>query len=576
MALSLFRTVRGRLLALMVAIVLPIACLTAAAAVATYRTVFEAIQISQARAADDFAVRARVWYRGALRSLVTSAAAIRAISPASDSCDLIAEKTIAAASGYEALLLRVSGRPDCFGRLGGGIPRSELTAVAGQLATRPPIRLWGGTEFTKARYDQVTIAGRSYLAIYSEFDEGDALLLSKPDPLDDVFDLGSNDTAMMAALIRRGGEVVVARGGAQAEASWLPKTETVPAQTAYWTAPSRAGATRTYAARMVAEPDLYVVVSFDGSAERAATTLFYALLLAPLLTLTLLGLVYMKAIDQHCVRWLRSIEATARARSNSTGARIPLSDEMPRDIRSVAEAFNAMVDEQEVRQSKLRLALDDNRFLVRELHHRVKNSLQVVQSYIGLTKRDHKGEARMALSDAECRVHVLSAAYRFTLADGEMQPVRIDLFLDDVVAMVSSLILARGQRLESRIETQAALPIDRIIPLGFLIVDVASRALRAAPGLGLELAVTNAGDGLIDVAITTDRDTDQIAPPRLFAGLLMQIEAVEISPPQGRSLGVWRLGHGVPSKVAEAQPSPSAGVISTPTPSPRKAPAGPT
>lgn len=576
MALSLFRTVRGRLLALMVAIVLPIACLTAAAAVATYRTVVDAIETSQVRAADDFAVRTRVWYRGALRSLVTSAATIRAMSPSPDACGRIAEKTISAVSGYEALLLRVSGRPDCVGGLDGSIPRGELAAVADQLARLDPIKLWGGTEFTKARYGQVAIAGRSYLAIYSRFDEGDALLLTKPDPLDDVFDLGSSDKGMMAALLRRGGEVVVARGGAQADSSWLPKAETVPEPTGRWSGPSRGGPSRTYATRMVAEPDLYVVVSFDGSAEQAARTQFYTLLLAPLVTLTLLGLVYMKAIDQHCVRWLRDIEKTARARSVSAGARVPLSDEMPRDIRSVAEAFNTMVDEQEVRQSKLRLALDDNRFLVRELHHRVKNSLQVVQSYIGLTKRDHQGEARMALSDAECRVHVLSAAYRFTLADGEMQPVRIDLFLDDVVAMITSLVLARTQRLESRIETQAALPIDRIIPLGFLIVDVVTRALRAAPGIRVELAVTNAGEGVIDVAITTDRDAPQIAPPRLFAGLLMQIEAVEISPPQGHGLGVWRLAHGIPDKGDEAQPGPSTGVISTPTLSPTKVPVGPT
>jgi len=576
MALSRFRTVRSRLLALMIAIVLPIACLTAAAAVATYRTVFEAIQASQTRAADDFAVRTRVWYRGALRSLVASAAAIRAMPPSSASCGGIAEKAIAAVSGYEALLLRVAGRPNCIGGLDARISPEQLAAVAGQLAARAPVALWRGTEFTKARYDQVTIAGRSYLAIYSEFDEGDALLLTKPDPLDDVFDLGSDETGVMAALLRRGGEVVVARGGAQSEATWLPAVETVPQTTEHWVGSSRAGPERTYVARMVAAPDLYVVVSFDGSAEQAARTQFYILLLAPLLTLASLGLVYMKAIDQHCVRWLRGIEATARARSSSANARVPLSDEMPRDIRSVAEAFNGMVDEQEVRQSRLRLALDDNRFLVRELHHRVKNSLQVVQSYIGLTKRDHQGEARMALSDAECRVHVLSAAYRFTLADGEMQPVRIDLFLDDVVAMISSLILARTQRLESRIETEAALPIDRIIPLGFLIVDVVTRALRAAPGIGIDLAVTNADGNLIDIAITADRDAPRIAPPRLFAGLLMQIEATEISPPEGRSLGVWRLGHGGPRKGDEAQPSASAGVIATPTLSPRKAPVGPT
>ena len=556
MALSLFRTVRGRLLALMVAIVLPIACLTAAAAVATYQTVVDAIETAQARAADDFAIRARVWYRGALRSLMTGTGAVRALEPAPEACARAADTMIATVSGYEALLLRMGGRPACVGSLEGRIPAAELTAVADRIGAGPPIRLWGGSEFARARYDQVTIAGRSYLAIHGAFDGGDALLLTKPAPLDDVFDLGSNDKGLMAALLRRGGEVVVARGGAQADASWLPRVEAVPEQTVRWTAPSRAGPARTYVARMVAEPDLYVVVSFDGTAERAANTQFYALLLAPLLTLTLLGLVYMKAIDQHCVRWLRGIEKVVRARSHSAGARVPLADEMPRDIRSVAEAFNAMVDEQEVRQSKLRLALDDNRFLVRELHHRVKNSLQVVQSYIGLAKRDHQGEARIALSDAECRVHVLSAAYRFTLADGEMQPVRIDLFLDDVVAMVSSLVLTRPQRLDSRIDTEASLPIDRIIPLGFLIVDVISRALRASPGVGIELAVVNAGPGLIDVAITTDRDTPRFIPPRLFAGLLMQVEAVEISPAAERSLGVWRLSHGVPHRAEDA---PNAG-----------------
>lgn len=576
MALSLFRTVRGRLLALMVAIVLPIACLTAAAAFATYRTVFGAIHAAQMRTADDFAVRTRVWYRGALRSLVATSSAIRAASARTETCNDLARQAIASVTGYEALLLRGPGEADCIGRLDDRITLGELAAVADRLGSGAPIRHWGGTEFAEARYDQVTVAGRAYLAIYGKTDRGDALLLARSDPLDNVFDLGSAEPGLMAALIRRGGEVVVARKGGEAGTSWLPAAETVPEESAHWAGASRAGPERTYAARMVAEPDLYVVVSFDGGAEQAATTQFYTLLLAPLLTLALLGLVYMKAIDQHCVRWLRSIEIAARARRNSGGARVALSDEMPRDIRSVADAFNTMVDEQEVRQSRLKLALDDNRFLVRELHHRVKNSLQVVQSYIGLAKRDHRGEARLALSDAECRVHVLSAAYRFTLADGEMQPVRIDLFLDDVAAMISSLILARTQRLDSRIETQAALPIDRIIPLGFLIVDVVTRTLRVAPGIGIDLSVVDAGEGLIEIAIAADREVPPIAPTRLFAGLLMQIEAVEISAPEGRRLGAWRLGHDNPRKGGGDQDASSSGETSTPTASSRKAPVGPT
>lgn len=543
MALSLLRTVRGRLLALMVAIVLPIACLTAAAAIATYRTVSAAIQTAQMRTADDFAVRTRVWYRGVLRSLVATVAAIKATPDSAAACSRIAGDAMAAVSDYEALLLRVSGQPDCAGAADDALVRGELADIARRLAAQPVVRSWVGTEFGEVRYDRVFAGGRSFLAVYAKLGDDEALLLAKPDLLDRVFDLGASDHGLVAALMKRGGEVVIARGAPETEGSWLPKTEFVPQSEDRWRAPSQAGAVRSYAARMVIEPDLYVIVSFDGGAEQAATTQFYAMLLAPLLTMLLLGLVYMKAIDQHCVRWLRGIEAAARARTGAADARAPLSDEMPRDIRSVAEAFNAMVDEQEVRQNRLRLALDDNRFLVRELHHRVKNSLQVVQSYIGLAKREYRGEARTALSDAECRIHVLSAAYRFTLADGEMQPVRVDLFLEDVVAMISSLVLSRTQSLSSEVETAALLPIDRIIPLGFLIVDVVSRALRAAPGIGVTLTVKDHDESVLEIAISTDRDSAQGAPPRLFAGLLTQVEAVEVGPPSGRSLGIWRLKH---------------------------------
>lgn len=346
---------------------------------------------------------------------------------------------------------------------------------------------------------------------------------------------------MNVALVSRSGNIIVARGSGEADASWLPSRTRIPEQQMQWSAPSRSGETRAYVARMVADPDLYVIASFDGAPERAAYIQFLTLLIAPLLTLGLLCLVYLRAIDQHCVRWLRGIEAAARARSTLSSARAVVADDMPSDIRSVAEAFNGMVDEQEVRQRKLQTALDDNRFLVRELHHRVKNSLQVVQSYIGLTKRDYRGEARLALSDAECRVHVLSAAYRFTLADGEMQPVRVDLFLDDVVTMISNLLRNRDQWISSTLDTQAVLSVDRIIPLGFLIVDVVSRALRDTPNVSITVAARGHDEGGIEIEVTADRDLPRSEPPKLFAGLIAQIEAVQTVKPEGRALGAWRI-----------------------------------
>ncbi|MGX1744128.1 histidine kinase dimerization/phosphoacceptor domain -containing protein [Bosea sp. NPDC055353] len=548
MRLRRFSTVRTRLLAVLVAIAVPIACASAFAAYATYRSAVVAIESAQARAVDDFAVRTRVWYRGTSRALLAFGTMASELGLDTAGCPDAGAKAMERAGGFRAFLLRHADGRVCTGSLDAALTREALEAITRQLAGRPSTGMWNGADLGRMRYDQVTVGARRYLAVLASVPPSangglqQALVLTDPELLENVFDLGEDGQALNVALIGRDAGVIASRGEGR-DLSWLPRTDRMPGTFARWVAPNRAGEDSAFVARMVAEPDFYIVASFDERPVEAARLQFIVLLLAPLLTLALLCLVCLRAIDRHCLRWLRGIEAAARSRTSNNRVRASVGEGMPSDIRSVAEAFNDMVEEQEIRQRRLQTALDDNRFLVRELHHRVKNSLQVVQSYIGLSKRDHRDEARLALADAECRVHVLSAAYRFTLADGEMQPVRVDLFLDDVVTMISNLIRGRDQWVTSRIETAASLSVDRIIPLGFLVADVASRALRSTPGLRIVVEVVDVDASAIEVGLVADRDIQHSAPPRLFAGLLTQIEAVQTQEPHGRTLGRWRIAH---------------------------------
>lgn len=550
MRLASFRTVRGRLLALLIGIALPIACLTAITATTTYQTVTSGIETAHKRTGDDYVIRARVWYRGILRSLLASGATLsRQAEEGSEACSAAAGRLLEQIPGYRALYILGEARI-CAASSDPTVQAPQLEQAMISLRARPAGEVWAGAMLTQARYDYVAMGGRRYLAVYARDDDPakpfqEGLLLVDPDLLQQVFNLGEAESGLQSALVSRQSGVIVARGATGSGTDWLPAKDVLPAQTARWEADSRSGESRIYTARMIAEPDLYVIASFDTALARAARTQFLVLLLAPLLTLILLCLVYLRAIDRHCIHWLRNIEAAARARTTLSTARAVVAPDMPYDIRSVAEAFNTMVDEQEVRQRRLQTALDDNRFLVRELHHRVKNSLQVVQSYIGLTKRDYRGEARMALADAECRVHVLSAAYRFTLADGEMQPVRVELFIEDVATMIANLLDARDNWLSSLVDTGAVLSVDRIIPLGFLIVDVASRGLRSEPGVALRLSVVDLDPETIEITIEADREVAHSAPPKLFAGLLAQVEAVQSRAPQGRLLGAWQVRHRV-------------------------------
>ena len=101
---------------------------------------------------------------------------------------------------------------------------------------------------------------------------------------------------------------------------------------------------------------------------------------------------------------------------------------------------------------------------------------------------------------------------------------------------VSALAVLGGDAISAR---------DRIIPLGFLVADVASRALRSTPEVRITVSVVDIDEATIEVGLDADREISHGAPPRIFAGLIAQIEAVQTADPQSHSLGRWRVRHAV-------------------------------
>jgi two-component system, sensor histidine kinase PdtaS len=214
------------------------------------------------------------------------------------------------------------------------------------------------------------------------------------------------------------------------------------------------------------------------------------------------------------------------------------------------------VAEQEAREQHLQAALAANHALTREMHHRVKNNLQVVQSYIGLSKNAYTGDARMALCEAECRVHVLSAAYRGALSEGAMRPVAVDPFLRDVFAAVARLLCRPGQEVAIRGQTDIALPVDRAIPLGLLIVDRASAILHDGEALKLSVGIADRDRTAFEFEFVADRAMPQPPRSRILAGLVMQLEATETTPLDSVHLGSWilRIESAHADEAAAAEP----------------------
>jgi two-component sensor histidine kinase len=544
MQVKAFRTVRARLLALMVLVVLPIAVIAAVTATMTYRSVLTSVESAQIQTLGNFAVRTRIWYRETLRALL---ATVAAVPESGEGCESAARRVVTSSAGYEFLAMRVGERPFCQAARTVEIGPGTLGAALTTFRERPRTVSWVGQDLAETRYGQVVIEGQRYLGVHARQESSasapafEALLLIEAVILDRSFDLGTIMPGVTVGLIQLPGQIVIARGAPENDGSWLPRTEMIGAGVTRWDDLSRNGTRAVFASQVVAEPDLVVLARFDASAERAAFLQFIALLLTPLVTLAVLFAAYSLAIDSNIIRWIRGIEAAALASASHTPKSAPVDPAMPEDILRVSEAFNRLMAEQNDRLEKLNATVGANRYLVRELHHRVKNSLQVVQSYLGLARREHGEVHRGVLSEVEAKVQVLSIAYRHALAQGEMRPVELKPLLEEISIMLGGLMRAGQPWVSTTAPEGVALVIDRAIPLGLLAVEVAGSVQRARPTAHLDVSLRQDGDAGMILTLETDAEVSGAADTRIAHGLLRQLEATLVHPAGGRSLGQWRV-----------------------------------
>lgn len=126
-------------------------------------------------------------------------------------------------------------------------------------------------------------------------------------------------------------------------------------------------------------------------------------------------------------------------------------------------------------------AADDREGLVRELHHRVKNNLQIIVSLMNVQKRmlppDRRGEIRFL----EEHVQSMAAAYRVVYASGELTKVSIDELIREVVAGLVEVAGNRGHKIETaRCEAHMMINLDQAITLGLYLAVVLPPIFDAA------------------------------------------------------------------------------------------------
>jgi len=161
-------------------------------------------------------------------------------------------------------------------------------------------------------------------------------------------------------------------------------------------------------------------------------------------------------------------------------------------------------------EDDLQAALARQEILTREVHHRVKNSLQVVSSLLRIHARQTRDEAvRAAFADATARIQAVALAHQMLYRDGEVMHAAVGPFVHQLAGQLESLFRDAGPR-RVRVAVDGPgwrMPADDLVPFALVVNELATNALRhaypvdAAGEVRLELRSGPDGGGRLSVRV---------------------------------------------------------------------------
>ena len=158
----------------------------------------------------------------------------------------------------------------------------------------------------------------------------------------------------------------------------------------------------------------------------------------------------------------------------------------------------------------LAAALKEKELLLGEIHHRVKNNLQIIDSLLGLQSAQIADPMTLSiLRDSQNRVKSMAAIHQILYESRDFARVNFTQVLDN---LTSGLMISYGidsARIRLRLDAQAILfSMDIAIPLGLMVNELISNALKHAfpEGRSGEIAVLLVAEANGDVELTVSDD----------------------------------------------------------------------
>lgn len=156
----------------------------------------------------------------------------------------------------------------------------------------------------------------------------------------------------------------------------------------------------------------------------------------------------------------------------------------PRELRDVSDTFMLMTDKILRDEAELEDTVHQKDVLLREVHHRVKNNLQLIASIMSLQMRQSNSpDVKRLMQSLHDRVTSLATIHRDLYQTSGQADIRMDEHLNTIVRQVVNMAAARVSSIELRTDLDALrLNPDQAVPLSLFVTEATTNALKYIGG----------------------------------------------------------------------------------------------
>ena len=273
-----------------------------------------------------------------------------------------------------------------------------------------------------------------------------------------------------------------------------------------------------------------------GTADRRITPWDRLVLLLPLLMWIAAAMITWLLVSRLLVRPLKRLERAVMHYQPGAG---PL--DLPRklgpseEIQGLRDAFARAVARVEKSDSEMTSALEGQRRLVREVHHRVKNNLQVIASLLNIHGRDAAApEARSAYAGISRRVGALSIVHRNHFAEmEENRGIALRPLITELAAELRAGAPETARSLRIDLEVESVNTTQNVaVSVSFLITEIVEFAMLHCPTEPIEISLRRASELTARLTLGSrvlvpeeGGNSEKLQFERIIAGLARQLRS---------------------------------------------------